>query len=266
MKRIYNKIKNKLILKTLPKVKNFKEAELYCKNKNTLGYESKLLCKYRYDKLEKHIKKNGSTLLSQSRYLLIYCILYYLKNNKGKVPKIIDFGGACGENIIFLKTIFGNDILKTSWVIETKAQVNESHNYRYSKEINFSDDLKKVLKENNIDIFFSSCALNYIQSPYKILSIIEDYKIPMVCLTRNNFSKKPKSFVQVSNLSDNGFGEHIEKYGNPKIWYPSQSLSEEKIKHIFSSAYDLILDESINKSGIINKNENYAKDLIFNIK
>ena len=72
--------------------------------------------------------------------------------------------------------------------------------------------------------------------------------------------------MQVSNLSDNGFGEHIEKYGNPKIWYPSQSLSEEKIKNIFSSGYDLFLDKSVNKSGIINKNKNYAKDLIFNIK
>ena len=45
--------------------------------------------------------------------------------------------------------------------------------------------------------------------------MIKDFKIPMVCLTRNNFSINPKPFVQVSNLSDNGFGEHIEKYGNP---------------------------------------------------
>ena len=95
--------------------------------------------------------------------------------------------------------------------------------------------------------------------------MIKDLKISIVSLTRNNFSINPKSFVQVSNLSDNGFGIHIEQYGNPRVWYPSQSLSEEKIKNIFSR-YQLLLDISVNKSGIINKNENYAKDLIFNIK
>lgn len=266
MKKIYEKIKNKFILKTLPNVKTFKEADLYCKNRSNLGYQSELLCKYRFDKLDEYIKNYGLPLFSESSNLLIYCLAYYLKKKKGKCPKIIDFGGACGENILYLSSILGNDIFKSAWIIETRAQVNFSHKYNYSKRINFSHDLKKILLENNIDIFFSSCALNYTESPYKILSMIKDYKVPMVCLTRNNFSTNPKPFVQVSNLSDNGFGEHIEKYGNPKIWYPSQSLSEEKIKNIFSSGYDLFLDKSVNKSGIINKNKNYAKDLIFNIK
>ena len=266
MKKIYEKIKNKFILKTIPHVKTFKEADLYCKKRSNLGYESHLLCKYRFDKFANYIKNHGKPLFSESSNLLIYCLAYYLKKNKGKCPNIIDFGGACGENILILSSILGNDIFKSSWIIETKSQVDLSNEYSYSKRLNFSNDLKKVLIEKNIDIFFSSCALNYTESPYEILSLIEGFNIPMVCLTRNNFSINPKSFVQVSNLSDNGFGEHIEKYGNPKIWYPSQSLSEEKIKNIFSSEYQLLLDISVNKSGIINKNKNYAKDLIFNIK
>tara|TARA_B100000524_G_scaffold228476_1_gene121069 strand:- start:242 stop:553 length:312 start_codon:yes stop_codon:yes gene_type:complete len=96
--------------------------------------------------------------------------------------------------------------------------------------------------------------------------MIKNYKIPMICLTRNNFSKEPKSFIQASNLADNGFGEHIKKYGNPKIWYPCQSLNETKIKKIFNSEYKLMLNASINKSCLIKKDESYAKDLIFNIK
>ena len=30
-----------------------------------------------------------------------------LKMNKGKFPRIVDFGGACGENILFLSSLFG---------------------------------------------------------------------------------------------------------------------------------------------------------------
>lgn len=71
---------------------------------------------------------------------------------------------------------------------------------------------------------------NYTESPYEILSIIKNFKIPIICLQEINFSIEPKSFIQVSNLADNGFGEHIRKYGNPKIWDPSQSLNEAKIK------------------------------------
>ena len=266
MKKIYERIKHKLILKTIPKVKNFKEAYSYCNKKNTLGYEFDFLCRYRFEKLEKHIKNNKGLIIPQSIDLLLYCIAYSLKKNKGITPKIVDYGGACGENILFLKSIFGNDILKSSFVIETKAQANESKKWNYSKKINFSNDLKKVLEENKIDIFFSSCSLNYIENPYKILSMIKNYKIPMICLTRNNFSKEPKSFIQASNLADNGFGEHIKEYGNPKIWYPCQSLNETKIKKIFNSEYKLMLNASINKTGIIKKDESYAKDLIFNIK
>ena len=120
--------------------------------------------------------------------------------------------------------------------------------------------------DNKIDIFFSSGSLNYIERPYEILSMIKNHNIPMVCLTRNNFSKEPKSFIQASNLADNGFGEHIKEYGNPKIWYPSQLLNETKIKKILNSEYKPMLNASLKKTCVLKKEESYSKDLIFNIK
>ena len=79
-----------------------------------------------------------------------------------------------------------------------------------------------------------------------------------------NFSINPQPFIQVSNLSDNGFGEHLEKFGNPKVWYPSQTISENKVKDVFvKSGYELIIDKSIDTTGIINKRKSYAKDLLF---
>ena len=267
MKKIYEKIKKKFILKTIPNVKTFKEADLYCKNRSKIGYESKLLCKYRFEKLENYISNYGQTLFTESSNVLIYCLAYYLKKNKGKFPKIVDFGGACGEHILFLSRIFGKDIFKSAWIIETKAQVDFSHKYNFSKKLNFSNDLRKILIEKNSDIFFSSCALNYTERPYEILKKVVKKGIPYVCLTRNNFSINPKSFIQVSNLSDNGFGKHITDYGNPLIWYPSQTLSEKKIKDIFiSSNYQIIFEENLVNSGVINSTSNYSKDLVFHLK
>ncbi len=108
--------------------------------------------------------------------------------------------------------------------------------------------------------------MNYTKNPYGVLSSIAKAKIPMICLTRNNFSENPRPFIQLSNLSDNGVGNHLEKYKESEVWYPAQSLSEFKIKNLFlSKEYKLIIDETIDKTGLINKKDNYAKDLFFNL-
>ena len=265
MFKIFEKIRNKINkFEYIPKVKNFNEANLFCQNKNSGVYESELLCKYRFEKLDNYINKNEKLFNPLTTNMLLVCIAYFLQNNEGRFPKIIDFGGACGENILFLETIFGNDIFENSWIIETPGQVEESRNWQFAQKLNFSSDIINILKKNKIDIFFSSCAINYLANPYDMLSLVEKFKLPLICLTRNNFALKPHPFIQVSNLSENGFGEHLEKYGNPKVWYPSQTINEKKVKDIFlKSSYELIVDKSIDDSGVINKKISYSKDLLF---
>ena len=250
----------------IPKFFNFEEAENFCNLKTPHGYQSKLLCRYRFHKLDDYLKKGGSLFRGSSTNVLLYCISNFLYLNEGKMPKLIDFGGACGENILFLESIFGNKFIKKSFILESQAQSLESKNWEFAKNLNFSNDLLEIIG-NDIDIFFTSCALNYIPKPYELLLKVAERKVPLICLTRNNFSKNPSVFVQVSNLSENGFGNHIRKYGNPLIWYPSQTLFENQIKKIFlTSNYELIFDENIVSTGVIDSNKNYSKDLIFKIK
>lgn len=267
MKKNYvNKLKKRFWNYVLPNNLIFNEAEKICASKTTLGYQSKILCKYRFEKLDRYLKNGNSLLKGPSIKILLLSITYFMKFNKNKMPKLLDFGGACGENIISLEKIFGSDIYKSSWVLETKAQVKEAKNWNFSRNINFVNNLEK-LNDIYIDLFYSSCALNYLSNPYKVLSIVANKKVPLVCLTRNNFSKIPNAFVQISDLSDNGFGHHFNKYGNPLIWYPSQTLCENTIKEIFlSSNYELIFDETIVESGIIKNKDNYSKDIIFKLR
>tara|TARA_B100000212_G_C27327655_1_gene513124 strand:- start:40 stop:831 length:792 start_codon:yes stop_codon:yes gene_type:complete len=261
---------NKFILlfkkKLIPEVNTFFEAESYCNSKMPLGYQSKLLCEYRFSKLDLFLKNGGSLIKGSSINTLLICISYFLNLNNGKFPNFIDFGGACGENILFLESIFGKSINKISYVVETNAQIVEANKWNFVRNVKFENNLDKVL-EHNIDLFFTSCALNYIEDPYEILKKVVNKLIPCVCLTRNNFSIHPKPFIQVSNLSENGLGEHINDYGNPLIWYPSQTLCEKTIKEIFlSSNYKLIFEDDLVNSGVLNSNSNYSKDLIFHLK
>ena len=147
MYKIFEKIRNKINkFEYIPKVKNFNEANLFCQNKNSGVYESELLCKYRFEKLDNYLKKNEILFNPLASNMLLVCIAYFLKNNKGRFPKIIDYGGACGENILFLETIFGNDIFGNSWIIETPGQVDESRKWKFAKKLNFSSDINTILK------------------------------------------------------------------------------------------------------------------------
>ena len=252
--------------KLIPEVNTFNEAEYYCNSKMPLGYQSKLLCEYRFSKLDSFIKNGGSLIKGSSINPLLICIAQYLNLNNGKFPKFVDFGGACGENILFLESIFGENINKLSWVIETNAQILESKKWSFVKNVQFQTNLDRVLR-NNIDLFFTSCALNYVENPYEILKKVINRVIPYVCLTRNNFSRNPKPFIQVSNLSENGLGYHINDYGNPLVWYPSQTLCEKTIKDIFlSSNYKLIFEDNLLSTGVINSKSNYSKDLVFHLR
>ena len=263
---IINRFKKKFWNYVLPNNLDFDEAEKICTANKALGYQSKILCKYRFEKLDRYVKSGNSLFKGSSIKILLISITYFMKFNKTKMPKVVDFGGACGENIISLEKIFGTDIYKNSWVLETNGQVKESNNWNFSKNINFINNIEK-LNDIEIDLFFSSCALNYISNPYQVLSFIANKKVPLVCLTRNNFSKYPKAFVQLSDLADNGLGNHFNKYGNPLIWYPTQTLCENTIKEIFlSSNYKLIFDERIVENGIIKKSKNYSKDIIFKLR
>ncbi len=259
LKRLYSKF-------LIPEVFSFSEAENYCNSKTLHGYQSKLLCKYRFHKLDDYLKKEGSLFRGPSTNILLYCISYYLHLNEGRFPNLIDFGGACGENILFLESLFGKELIKKSFILESFAQSLESKNWEFAKRLNFSDDLFEILG-NEIDIFFTSCALNYIPNPYDVLLSIAKKKVTLICLTRNIFSSNPKAFIQVSDLSENGLGEHLDEYGNPLIWYPSQTLCENEIKNIFlTSNYELIFDENIVNKGVVEASKNYSKDLIFYFK
>ena len=52
--------------------------------------------------LDNFLTKKGNLRGSPSSNMLLYTTLIFLRDNPGKIPKFIDFGGACGENIILL--------------------------------------------------------------------------------------------------------------------------------------------------------------------
>ena len=95
MKKNYvNKLKKRFWNYVLPNNLIFNEAEKICSSKTTLGYQSKILCKYRFEKLDRYLKNGNSLLKGPTIKILLLSITYFMKFNKNKMPKLLDFGGA----------------------------------------------------------------------------------------------------------------------------------------------------------------------------
>ena len=264
--KILEKLKRRVFSSNFFITKDYDYAERFCEIKNKSCYQAEILCKYRFEKMSKLLEDNEDFFIPPSLNILLRCIKLFVNSNRKKIPSFVDFGGACGENILFLESIFGSEIYDKSWVIETPAQVEESRKWSFSRKIRFTSSLKSVLKNNNVDIFFTSCAINYLKNPYDPIMQVASEKVPYVILTRNNFSKNPFNFAQKSFLSENGNGKHLKKYIDREIWYPASTISETKINNIFrKNDYSLNLEKFIDNTGVIKGKNCYSKDLIFTL-
>ena len=258
IKGIKKKITNKLNNKTFS---TYEEALRFCEVRTKGAYESILLSNYRFKKTNNYINSGGNLLVAPSVPILMFAINYYLKKENSKPPEFIDFGGACGETLILLSKIFSSEIYKKSWIIESPQMVKESKSWEFVKRIKYSSNLKEIIHNNNIDIFFTSGCIQCLKNPYEIISQVAESNIPIVALTRNNFSSKKEIRAQMSYLSENGIGPHLTEYENKAIYYPITSIKKSRVIDLFlKNGYSILIGS---KKEYKLKNSSQEDDLIF---
>lgn len=258
IKGIKKKITNKLNNKTFS---TYEEALKYCEVRTKGAYESVLLSKYRFKKTNNFLNNGGNLLVAPSVPLLMFAINYYLKKDNSKTPEFIDFGGACGETLILLSKIFSSEIYKKSWIIESPQMVKESKSWEFVKDIKYSSNLKEIITNNNVDIFFTSGCIQCLKNPFEIISQVAESNIPIVALTRNNFSSNTEIKAQMSYLSENGIGPHLTEYENNEIYYPITSIKKSRVIDLFvRNGYSILVGS---RKEYELKNSNKEEDLIF---
>lgn len=259
---LLEKVKKKILTKLNSRFfSSYEEALRFCETKTKGSYESKILSEYRFRKTNNFLENKGNILAAPSMPLLMFTINYYLRKENSKAPGIIDFGGACGESLILLHKIFSDEIYERSWIIESPQIVKESKNWEFAKNIKFTSNLNEIISKNTIDIFFTSSCIQYLKNPFEILSQVAESNISLVVLTRNHFSSKNEIRAQISYLSENGIGSHLNEYKDNLIYYPNTSIDPKKVIDIFVKNGYSILINTINKYEL--KKSNQGGDLIF---
>ena len=258
IKKIKEKLTNKQNNKTFS---TYEEALKFCETRTEGTYESAILSNYRFKKTNNYLNSGGNLLVAPSVPLLMFAINYYLKKENSKTPKLVDFGGACGETLLLLNKIFSNEIYEKSWIIESPQMVKESKSWEFAKHIQYSSNLKEIIANNNIDIFFTSGSIQYLKNPFEIISQVAKSNISLVVLTRNNFSLNTEIRAQMSFLSENGIGPHLSEYENHAIYYPNTSIKKRKVIDLFIKNGYSILVGSRKEYELSNSNQ--QEDLLF---
>lgn len=195
-----------MLKKILKKIKfYYLKVKFILLNKKNTSYNNRELNQLIY---KKTILLNKIKLeIQDSNYLRTVNFAKFI--NKNNLTKVLDMGGGAGYHYFIVKKLFPS--LISEWtIIENKTMVRLCNNLTIFKNLFFRSNFKI---NHKVDIFFSSCAINYLNNPINTLKKISRINCKYFFFTRMPLSTdKYIKFDQYSLLSDNGpIRIHVDK-------------------------------------------------------
>ena len=230
-----NKIKNLINSAFNRKIKfegNYENWEQALKNSK--GYNDNVIINKTINSFEKVL---ASKALYERDSFLFYKEKFdenLIKNlkkifdKKGRKIYLCDYGGSLGSLYFQHKKLFQNDFIEWN-VLEQKAYVDYANNRVNISNLNFFSSFENILNQKKLDVILFSSVLQYLRSPYEILSKIIDRKIPDIIITRTPFLQNAEK-IMIQKVP-----KHIYKSS-----YPIRILNLSKIISLFEdSGYKL---------------------------
>jgi putative methyltransferase (TIGR04325 family) len=154
---------------------------------------------------------------------------------------VVDFGGACGAHYFTAKSLFG-DRVKLSWyVVETEGMVKRGRRLE-NGELVFVDSLGAAkTKAGQPDLIFSSSTLQYMTEPYKTLTELTACHARNIFLTRLGLTTAPEELfcVQKSPFRANGPGPLPAGMKDGVARYPMTVLRKDRVEQILDDSYEI---------------------------
>jgi len=165
------------------------------------------------------------------RWQTLSCLLSIAASNGGYLH-VLDWGGALGsfyfQHKKFLSTLKG---LKWA-VVEQENFVTLGQSQIQDEVLRFYYSLDTCVSQQKIDVVFFSSVLQYIETPFNILSSISELKVPYILIDRTPFISGSRDRIAIQEVSKDIYNAS----------YPAWFFSEEKlIKLIDSFGYKLIV-------------------------
>lgn len=222
-----------------PKVKyqNYQEATLACQQD---AYHGDDLVKVVVDKnlnFRNELDSNPVFDLTTLRTLIPLASI----NNTNNSLSVIDFGGGGGYHYTIAKKALGNKKSINWRVVETSTMANEAQRLT-TDQLKFFSDIDAARKSiDDLDLVFTSSALQYCPDPLAYLEKLIDLNAPYLFITRTPFVDSSEDIVttQTSKLSANGPGLLPSNYSDRSVTYPITYVSKKKAEDLLNKKYDV---------------------------
>lgn len=239
--------------KPFPIISSYQEALKLCSSQ---GYQNP-------DLVNTIIEKNlifKNNLNSNTTFKLdsLRTIIGMGSTNSNENLKVLDFGGGGGYHYQIAKTYYGNT-KNIYWnVVETSKLAQEAQTRLSDDKLKFFNNINEAAENlKEIDLVFTSSALQYTPEPLDFLKKLIAIKAKHLYITRTPFNdlNEPLISIQSSLLSNNGPGALPSNINDCLIQYPIHLAEKEKIEKLISSQYNIrfYFEEEKNIFNINNK-------------
>jgi putative methyltransferase (TIGR04325 family) len=170
-----------------------------------------------------------------------------IASKRKKKLRVIDFGGACGAHYFGAKAFFRNSVEFEWTVVETRAMAGKGRALE-DDELRFSDSLSEATQSlQEIDLVYSSGALQYVPSPLETLNNLLDYNAEYLFLNRLALIDDVDELssittIQTSRLSENGPGPLPEGMKDGAAKYPITFVNKRILETRLRERYRLLLN------------------------
>ncbi len=215
-------------------------------------YGDEILTRFRVERAKLNVHSTSAAHLPPG-----YLMLFAAAHMAPAPVRIVDFGGACGEWGYALRRDSERDIDYV--VVETPEMVE-----RCSADPFFSWARFAVAMPDEMDVFVSSGALQYVEDPYAVLRHAFARATAAVVLARNSFSEPEIFRLHGSRLGDNGFGPALPEGfdGTARVSYPHRTVSLEKVKEA-AKGWRCALDVECASGVLPYRGRVFGRDLLF---
>jgi putative methyltransferase (TIGR04325 family) len=156
--------------------------------------------------------------------------------------KVLDFGGGGGAHYSIARAVLGKET-EIRWnVVETDAMAAAAESKLAGGGLRFFNDIGKAVADlGDVDLVFTSGALQYTPDPLAFLADLISVKAPHLFITRTAFNDADDVVisVQTSMLSSNGPGPLPAGFKDHEIRYPITFARKTEAERLLRDSYEI---------------------------